>query len=313
MARLIIRTLLQGVLLLLLVTALTFALQSLIPGDPARAILGTGATEQQYLELREQLGLDDPLWLRYVNYWAGVFQGDLGTTMATNIPVGELVVQRLPVTLSLLVLGTLVTILVGVTLGVLSSRSGKGGAVVDVVSLLGLAIPNFWIAIMLVTLFAVTIPLFPATGYVKLEQSPLGWAQALVLPTIAASLTGAAIVAKTTRDSIADSMSGLWVRTLRASGASEGRILWRHALRNAAIPVLSVGHVVFVGLLGASVFIESVFALPGLGSLMVRSVTGHELYVVLGVVLVYTVLVVIANLLTELGYSWANPRVRRAS
>lgn len=311
MLRLLLRSVAQALVLLLIVTALVFVLQSLVPGDAARAILGLNASEEQYLQLRERLGLDLPLWQQFTNYWAGIFQGSLGTTLTSNLPVGDMLIARLPVTLSIVLLGTALTTVMGVLFGVMGARRGKSAAAVDLVSLLGLAIPSFWVAIMLVSVFAVTLRLFPATGYVDFQDSPLGWAHALVLPVLAVSWVGTSIVAKTTRDSISDSLSKLWVRTLRANGAREESILWKHALKNAAIPVLSVTHIVFVGMLGASVYIENVFALPGLGSLMVRSVTSHELYVVVGVVLVFTILVIIGNLLTDLAYGWVNPRVRK--
>lgn len=312
MVRLLTRSLIQAAALVVIVTAVVFVLQGLLPGDVARAILGTGASEQEYLEFREELGLDQPLYVRFADYWLGIFQGTLGTSLRTDLPVGDLLVQRLPVTLSLVLLGTALTLVVGVLLGALGARKGPMGTAVDVVSLLGLAIPTFWIAIMLVSVFAVTFRLFPATGYVEFLDSPFEWMRGLILPVLAVSLTSTSIVAKTTRDSIADNMGRLWVRTLRANGVSERSIVWKHALRNAAIPVLAVTHIVFVGMLGASVFVESVFALPGLGSLMVSSVYGSEIYVVLGVVLVFTIFVVIANVVVDLAYSWVNPRVRKA-
>lgn len=313
MVRLLLRSVVQAVVLVVIVTALTFVLQSFVPGDAARAILGTGASEEQYLALREELGLDLPLFVRFANYWVGIFQGSLGTTLETNLSVGDLLLQRLPTTLSLVLLGTLLTSVVGVLLGVLGTRRGGLGTSVDVLSLLGLAIPSFWIAILLVSLFAITWPLFPATGYVDFTDSPFEWLRALVLPVLALSLMSTSIVAKTTRDSVSDSMGRLWVRTLRANGVSEASIVWKHALKNAAIPILSVANIVVVGMLGASVFVENVFALPGLGSLMVRSVYGHEIYVVVGIVLVFTIIVIIANILADLAYGWVNPRVRKAT
>lgn len=312
MVRLLVRSVLQSVILLLIVTALTFVLQSLVPGDAARVILGTEASEDQYLQLREKLGLDQPLYERFMNYWIGVFQGSLGTTLQANLQVSDLLLQRLPVTLSLVLLGTVVTLVVGVAFGVWGSRRGVTGTAVDVVSLLGLAIPSFWVAIALVSVFAVAFPLFPATGYVAFEDSPIEWLHSLILPVLALSLTSTSIIAKTTRDSVADNMNRLWVRTLRANGVDERSIVWRHALKNAAIPILSVAHIAFVGALGSSVLVENVFALPGLGSLMVVSIYGHDIYVVVGVVLMFTISVVVANILTELGYGWLNPRVRKA-
>lgn len=311
MWRLIGRRLLISVPLVLVVTLLTFLLQSLTPGDTARAILGQNYTPEGYAALRTRLGLDEPLLVRYWEWLVGAFQGDLGTSPVSGLHVGSEILNRLGVTLSLIVGTTLVAGLLGLGLGVLSAlRGGRLGAAVDVLSLAGFAVPGFWLGLVLVTLFAVTVPLFPATGYVDPAESVPRWAWSLVLPVAALALGAVAMVAKQTRDAMDDVLSRDFVHVLRANGASEASIIWRHALRNAAIPVVTVLGLVFVNLLNGTVLVEAVFAMPGLGGLAVTATTQHDLPMIQGVALVFTLIVVVVNLVVDVAYGALNPKVR---
>ncbi|MFT4210930.1 MAG: ABC transporter permease [Microbacterium sp.] len=311
MLRLIGRTILQTVVLLFIVTAVVFVLMSLVPGDAARAILGTTGTEEQYQQLREQLGLDLPLWQQYANYWATLFSGSFGTTLHTHQPVLTSILDRMPITLSLVVGATLVSTIVGILLGVLAATSSRiVRSAVDVVSLLGTALPSYWLAILGVMVFALAVPLLPATGYVDFWSSPVRWAQSLVLPVAALALGGVALIAKTTRDGMLRATNGLYARTLRAGGVSEGAIVWRHALKNSALPILPIVNVMFVSALGGSVFVESIFALNGLGSLIVTAVSAHEIYQVLGVAVIFTVFACATNLIVDVLLGVFDPRLK---
>jgi peptide/nickel transport system permease protein len=198
-----------------------------------------------------------------------------------------------------------------VGLGVLSAaRGGWLGRLVDVLALIGLGLPSFWLGLVLVTLFAVTIRLLPATGYVPLEASPADWARSLVLPVTTLALHGVAVFARQTRDAMLEALSRDFVRALRANGAAEASIVLRHGLRNAAIPVVTVIGLVFVYLLSGTVLVEAVFAMPGLGGLAVQATTQHDLPMIQGVVLVFTLVVVAVNLAVDLAYGWLDPRVR---
>lgn len=311
MLRLVVRRLLISVPLVLVVTLLTFLLQSLAPGDTARAILGENYTPEGYAQLREQLGLNRPLLVQYGDWLFGALRGNLGVSPISGLDVGAEISNRLGVTLSLMVGTAIVAIVAGVTLGVVSAiRGGWLGRTVDVVSLVGYALPNFWFGLVLVTLFAVTFPLFPATGYVPLGTSPGGWLLALTLPVITLGTSALAVVAKQTRDSMSEEMVRNFVHTLHANGVSMPSIIFRHALRNAAIPVVTVLGLMFVGLASGSVFIESVFAMPGLGGLAVQATTQRDVPMIQGVALAFTLIVVVVNLLVDLAYGWLNPKVR---
>lgn len=311
MRRLILRRLAISVPLVLVVSLLTFVLQSLAPGDTARTILGTNYTPQGYQRLREQLGLDEPLLVRYWDWLIGAVRGDLGVSPISGLDVGSEIVNRMGVTLSLIVGTTLVSALAGVALGVLSAvRGGRLGKAIDVFSLLGFAIPNFWLGLILITVFAVAVPLFPATGYVPLSVSGPEWVASLALPVLTLAMAGSAAVAKQTRDAMSDALAADYVLSLRANGASEASIVWRHALRNAAIPVVTVVGLLFVGLLNSTVLVEGVFAMPGLGGLAVQSTTQHDIPMIQGVAVTFTLVVVLVNLGVDLLYGWLNPKVR---
>ncbi|WP_053208159.1 ABC transporter permease [Jiangella muralis] len=318
MFRLITRRLAISAVLLFVISLLTFILQSLAPGDVAETILGSGSgsvgrsySEEQYQQLRQELGLDQPLLVQYWNWLTSAVLGDLGTSPVSGLDVTAAISSRLPVTLSLVALGTLATAIVGVGLGVVSAvRGGRLGRVVDVLSLLGSALPNFWLALLFMALFAVTLGLLPATGFVSFTDSPQGWAESLVLPVTTLVVAGAATFAKQTRDSMLTALTHDSVRMLRANGASEASIVWRHALRNAAIPVVTLVGLVFIGLFSGAVFIENVFALPGIGRLAVQAANQHDLPVVQGVVVALTLVVIVTNLLVDLTYGWLNPKVR---
>jgi peptide/nickel transport system permease protein len=312
MRALIVRRLITAIPLIVAVTAVTFVLESLVPGDTARAIIGASGSPAAYERLRAQLGLNRPLWYQYGHFLNQLVHGNLGTSVFTGEPVSTLLNQRLPVTLSLVILATLFSAVVGVLLGVISAlRGGVIGRAVEVLSLIGLALPSFWIALILVAVFAVTLRAFPATGYVPPTQSVSTWLWALCLPVVALGLAGVAGVAKQTRDSMKDTLARDYIRTLCANGISRRSVIWKHALRNAAIPVVTVVGLVFVGALSAAVFIEAVFVLPGLGSLAVTATNQHDIPVIEGVALYFTVLVVIVNLALDVVYGLLNPKVRR--
>ncbi|MFC5029184.1 ABC transporter permease [Streptomyces sp. DSM 41987] len=311
--RLVIRRLLSSTPLLFMVSALTFVLVSLVPGDPARTIVGQHATEEQYRTVRGQLGLDETLPVQYWHWLVRVFHGDLGSSLFSGEPVTSVLNNRLPVSISLIVAGTVVSGILGVALGLLSAR--RGGflvRIVDGLSLIGLAVPAFWLALVLIAVLAVQLRWFPVTGYVPFADDPAQWARSLVLPVMSLSVGAVAIIAKQTRDSVLDTSTRDFIRVMQANGFSPRSILYRHVLRNAALPVVTVLGVVLVSLLSAAVFVETVFAMPGLGSLTQQATIQHDIPLIQGAVLYITVLVVLVNLLVDLAYGRLDPRVRAA-
>jgi peptide/nickel transport system permease protein len=309
--RLVVRRLLLAVPLIFGVSALTFVLAALIPGDPAYTILGTDATPQSAAALDKEMGFDLPVWVQYWHWLDGALHGNLGTSFVSYQPVTSIIGERLPVTLSLVIGGTVLGALGGITLGVISAvRSGPLGRTTEVVAMLGIAVPNFWLGLVLIELFAVRLRWFPAVGYVSFTASPAGWARSLVLPLLALSAPAFTGIAKQTRDGVRDAMSRPYVTMLRAAGVKEWRIIWIHALRNAAIPVLTFVGMLVIGLTSGTVFVESVFAMSGIGGAAQAATQQHDLAVIQGVALVYCLVVVAVNLLTDLAYGWVNPKAR---
>ncbi|MFC0531660.1 ABC transporter permease [Phytohabitans kaempferiae] len=311
MLRLILRRVLLSVPLIFAVSILTFVLQELAPGDTAQTILGDNYTEESYDYLRHRLGLDQPMHERYLDWLAGALRGDLGVSAISGLDVGHQIAARMGVTVSLAVAATTVSAIVGVALGVVSAvRGGLLGRAVDVLSLIGFATPAFWLGLVLVSVFAVEWRILPATGYVPLTTSVGGWLASLVLPVAALTSSAVATIAKQTRDGMLSALSRDFVHTLRANGATEASIIFRHALRNAAIPVVTVIGLLFVGLMTGVVVIEVTFGMPGLGSLALTAITRHDLPMVQGIVIAFTLIVVVGNLLVDLTYGWLNPKAR---
>lgn len=311
MVHLVLRRLLISVPLVLVVTLLTFLLQSIAPGDTARSILGENYTPEAYQALRQQLGLDQPVLVQYRDWLGGAIHGDLGVSPISGLDVASEISNRLGVTMAL-ILGTAgLAVVVGIGLGVLSAvRGGWLGRAVDVVSLVGFALPNFWLGLVLVTLFAVAVPLLPATGYVPLTTSPTDWVRSLILPVATLAVSGIAVLAKQTRNAMLEELSRNYVHALRANGVSEVSTIFRHALRNAAIPVVTVVGLLLVGLLSGTVLVEAVFAMPGLGGLAIQATSQHDLPTIQGVALTFTLIVVTVNLAVDLTYGLLNPKVR---
>lgn len=314
MVRHIVRWLVSSLVMLFTITALTFVLASMAPGNAARAILSSNSgsyTAQQYQQMRHALGIDQPLAVQYWHWLDGLAHGSLGTDLLSGQPVAQELNARLAPSLSLILGTVLVAGVIGVSLGVISAvRGGVLGRAVDVMSLLGLAVPNFWLALALAELLAVKIQLFPATGYTPLNDSPAAWLRGLTLPVLTLAAGGVAFIAKQTRDSMSEVVSREFIVMLRARGLPQRSVVLRHALRNAAIPVVTLLGLLLVGLLGGTVLVEDVFSIPGLGQQAVTAAGSHDLPVIEGVAFYFTVIVVIANLLVDLSYRLLNPKVR---
>jgi peptide/nickel transport system permease protein len=313
MWRIIRRRLVLSLPLVVIVSAITFALESFVPGDPARALLGVNATPEQYDALRRAMHLDEPLVQQFGLYLRGAVHGDLGHSIFTGESVLRLIGERLPVTLALLIGATLVASAVGVLFGVYSATRGRiSRRVVDVVSLLGNAIPNFWVGLVLATVFAVALGWFPATGYVPFAESGADWLASLVLPVTALAIGGVALIAKVTRDAMLSTLRMDYIRTLRASGVTPRSLVWKHALRNSGLTVATAIGLTMISFIPGTVLVENVFVLPGLGNAVVDATNQHDIPVVQGIALTFTVMVIVVNLLVDIVYGLLNPKVRSA-
>jgi peptide/nickel transport system permease protein len=304
MRKIFLRWLLDAVPLIFLVSLVTFILSSLVPGDLGRVILGYYAPEADVARLNDQLGMNLPLPVRYVRWLASALQGDLGYSVTSGVPVARMLTDRLGITITMVLGALVVAAVVGITLGVVSAlRGGRLGRMVDAISVLGMAIPNFWFALVMVMVFAVDLSFFPATGVEP-------WPFAMILPIVTLGLSTTAPVVKQTRDGVLLELGRDYVQMLRARGVPESTIIIRHVLRNAAAPIITVLGVLMVSLFGGSVLIESVFVIPGLGGLVVFAANTHDIPAVQGVALAYTLMILLATLLTELLYVVVNPRLR---
>lgn len=300
-----------GIVLVVVIPTIAFFLMHLNAGDVARNILGQNATPEQVAKQTDLLGLDRPVWTQFTDYVRHAIHGDLGASYFTGEHITDAMSGRVPVTLSLVLVTTVVAALVSVLLGVVAAvRRGWVDRAVQIVAVVGFALPGFWVAVMLVMLFAVRLPWFPATGYVALLTSPSGWANSLVLPVAALTVGAVANAAQQIRGEVIDTLRQDWVRTLRSRGLSETRVLFRHVLRNAGVSGLTVLALQFVGLLGGAVFVEQIFSLPGIGQVLVTATSQGDIPMVMGVVIVTTVIVVLVNLLIDLSVAFMNPKAR---
>jgi len=299
------------VILLFAVSSLAYLLLYLGAGDIARQILGQEATQEQVQQLNTRLGLDQPLFQRYFSWLTGAVTGNFGASWFTNQPVIAAITSRLAVTLSLVIGTVVLTAVVGTALGVWAARKrGAADRTVQIVSVLGFAIPGFLIAIFLVNLFALNLKLFKPTGFVPITQSFPGWLSTVTLPIIALAIGAIAAIAAQVRGSVIDTMRQDWVRTLRSRGLSENRVLYKHVLRNAGGPALAVLAVQFVGLMGGAVIVEQIFAIPGLGPIATQSTGQGDIPLVMGLVVVTAAIVVIVNIVIEILHGFLNPKAR---
>ena len=311
MLRFVVRRLAAGLVLVVVLSSFAYLLLYISAGNIARNILGQSATEETVALKKQELGLDQPLLTRFGDWVSNALQGDLGVSWISGQPVTEALTSRVAVTLSLVIGATLVTAVVSVALGVLAAkRRGWADRLAQVVAVLGFAIPGFLVALGLVLVFAINLGWFEPTGYTQFSESPTGWLSSITLPVIALALGGIAGVSAQIRGSMIDALRLDYVRTLRSRGLSERRVVYKHVLRNAAGPGLSVLGLQFVGLLSGAVIIEVIFAIPGLGQATVLATVQGDIPLVMGVVLVTVVLVVILNLVVDLLQGWLNPKVR---
>jgi peptide/nickel transport system permease protein len=309
--RFVLRRLTSGVVLIVVLATVTFLLLYLSGGNIARRILGEQATPQAVAAEKAQLGLNRSLLAQYGDWASHAIHGDLGASWFTGQPVAQAITSRLTVTLSIVIGATIVTAIVSVVLGVIAAtRRGWADRLVQVLSVLGFAIPGFVLALGLVTIFAINLGWFNPTGYVKFTDSPSGWLSSITLPVIALSIGSIAGVAAQVRSSVIDGLRQDYVRTLRSRGLSERRVVYKHVLRNAAGPALSVLALQFVGLLGGAVIVETIFAIPGLGQVAVGATGQGDIPLVMGLVLATAIIVVIVNLVVDLLQGWLNPKVR---
>jgi peptide/nickel transport system permease protein len=312
MLRLVIQRLLALIPLLFIVSVLTFSFTSLLPADPADLIVGEQGTPEQYAAVRERLGLNQPIVTRYLRWVDRAAHGDLGTSFFNSVKVTDALMQRLPTTVSLTAVSALIAIIVGFAAGIAAALRPR--SLVDRFATLGAtfgqAVPNFWFGLLLAAIFAVGLRWFPATGFTPITQSPWDWLRSVTLPALALGLASSAAIARQVRSSMVGVLQQDYIRAARAQGLSRRRVIFKHALKNALVPVVAVLSFQITVLLGGALIVEQVFAINGLGTLAITAVRRQDIPMIQGLVLVMVGLVVIVQLATDLIYGYLNPKAR---
>ncbi|MBX3529584.1 MAG: ABC transporter permease [Rhizobiaceae bacterium] len=306
------RRLLSAIPVLAVVSVITFLLMWLIPGDISAELGGTEATPEILERIREQFGLNKPILERAAQWYGALFQGDLGHSYLLNRSVADAVFERLPVTLSLAALGLVLASVFGVLLGILAAV--RHNSWVDqssmVGALIGLSIPDFWFGLVLIIVFGVLLGWLPTGGYVPITEDFLGWVRSMTLPALTLAFTQMGVIARMTRSSMLDVLDQDFIRTARAKGMSAYTVVFKHALRNALVPIVTVMGLTAGVLLSGAVVIESVFSLPGVGRLIVGSIQRRDFPIIQGGLLVTACVFVFVNLVVDILYGWLDPRVR---
>jgi peptide/nickel transport system permease protein len=311
MGRVIIHRVLLTIPLLFIVSAVTFIVEAVTPGSAASVLLGTTDTPAQVAQVNKELRLNQPIYIQYWDWLINAVHGDFGVSLFSQQSVSSILWQRVPITLSLVIPSIFLIISIGVFIGVVAAiRGGRTRRILDAAALSGFAVPNFWLALMLLALFAVRLGWFPATGYESPTASLSGWVSSLVLPVIALSAGTITVVAQQTTDAMTEVMNRPFIRSLESYGLPRWSVTLRHGLKNAAIPIMTVAALLFIGLLSGTVFVEQIFGLPGLGSEAVQATGTHDVAVVQGIAIYFAIAVVIVNLMVDLAALAVDPRQR---
>lgn len=297
---------------LFLVTLILFTLTHISGADPAQIMAGTNATPETIQMIRENLGLDQPLYKQYMDWVVDLLHGDLGTSYYRNESVASLLGRYFQPTLFLAIYSEIISIVIGIPLGILQARN-KGAAtatIISTVTLIGLSIPGFLLGLYLMFMFCVQVQLFPVSGYTPITDGLADHLSSMVLPSLALGLSQAALITRTTNASMLEVLNAEYIKTARAKGVSEHKILWKHALRNAIIPIITVCGQSFAVLFGGAVVIEMIFNISGIGTLVYDSISNRDYSIIQGAVLVIALVYVVINLLVDILYGIEDPRVR---
>jgi peptide/nickel transport system permease protein len=312
MARIILRRCASAVPILLIVSLVTFGLMRLIPGDASAAIAGLSATPEQIATIRAQLGLDQPFAVQLFRWYSGLLHGDLGRSLLLGQPVVEATLLRLPVTLALSAYALVLTLLLGLASGILAAL--KQNSWVDQAAMLfamfGISMPSFWLGLMMILIFAVHLGWLPTGGYIALADDPIGWLRTSTMPAISLAMLQAGLLARITRSTMLEVLRQDYIRTARAKGLPQRLVVFKHALANALIPITTVIGIIVSLLISASVVIETLFSIPGMGQLLTQAVLSRDYPMVQGGLLIVTALLVLINLIVDVGYALLDPRVR---
>jgi len=312
MGKYILSRLGQSLAVIFLVTVIVFTLMHILPGDPISIYLGETATPEQIEYYTQMFGLDQPLHVQYLKWIGGLLKGEMGRSITYSIDVKALLAKRVVCTLSVTLPAFFLSICIGVTLGVISAtnRGKKLDSIITSCANVGIAIPSFWVGIILVYFFALTLKVLPVQGYTSFMENPIEYLRKLVMPVIVLSLGQIASLTRQTRSAMLEVVSQDYIRTARSKGITEKRVIYRHALRNALIPIVTLLGNSIGMLIGGTVIIENLFVIPGVGSLMMTSIINKDYMVVQNVTFIIALAVVLCNLFVDILYGYIDPRIR---
>ena len=315
MTRYILHRLIASIPVIFLVTLIAFSIMQLVPGDPAAVIAGANATQEEVELVRQQLGLNEPFLVRLLHWYGSLLQGDLGQSILLQRSVTSAIIERIPVTLSLTAYAMVLTVTFGVAAGIVAAvyRGSWVDQACMATALLGVSLPNFWLALILIFAFAVGLGWFPTGGYVPFSEDPVGWLKALTLPAFTLGFLQMGLLARITRSSMLEVLNQDYVRTARAKGLPSWQVINRHALRNVVVPVVTVIGIITSHMVSGSVVIETIFSLPGIGRLVIQGILRRDYPVIQGGLLVTAVAFVLINLIVDVLYSRLDPRIRLAA
>ncbi|MFM1652587.1 ABC transporter permease [Brevibacillus sp. B_LB10_24] len=309
--RFLLRRLMYVIPMLLVTTLVVFSLILLIPGDPAVSLLGENATQEKIEQLRHQLGLDQPVLVQYADWLGKAVQGDLGKSLFTGEVVSDSVAAHLGITFQIVVVAMIFSFLIGMIFAIASII--RPNSWLDYITrffgTLGTAVPNFWLAMLLVLAFSIKLGWLPATGFVSISDSPVDFFKSVLLPAVSLGAFGAAQITRQLRSSLLEVLGTDYIRTAYSKGLLLWSVIWKHGVRNALLPVVTTAGLLFGNLLGATVVIETIFAIPGMGQLAVNSILQRDFPMLQGVVLVMVVMVLVINFLTDVIYGILDPRI----
>jgi peptide/nickel transport system permease protein len=312
MAGVAFRRLLSAIPVLLIVSLISFGLMRLIPGDPAAAIAGIAATPAQIEQLRRDLGLDQPVWMQLLHYYEGLLRGDLGRSLLLGKGVFAATMERLPVTIGLSLYALVFTLLIGIASGIIAAL--RQNSWIDqaamMFAMIGISVPNFFLGLLMIILFAVHLGWLPSGGYVPFSEDPFGWLASTTMPAFSLALLQAGLLARITRSSMLEVLRQDYIRTARAKGLPGRRVILKHALANALIPIVTVVGIIVSLLLSGAVVTEALFSIPGMGQLLTQAVLNRDYPMVQGGLLLVTTFLVLVNITVDVLYAVLDPRVR---
>jgi peptide/nickel transport system permease protein len=306
------RRLLSAIPVLLIVSLITFGLMRLIPGDPAAAIAGSGATPAEIERLRRDLNLDQPVLMQLVDYYQGLAQGNLGRSLLLGTGVFAATMERLPVTIGLSLYALVFTLLIGLASGIIAALRQNTWAdqAAMMFAMIGISVPNFFLGLLMIILFAVHLGWLPSGGYVPFSNDPMGWLQSLAMPAFSLALLQAGLLARITRSSMLEVLRQDYIRTAKAKGLSQRKVVLKHALSNALIPIVTVVGIIVSLLMSGAVVTEALFSIPGMGQLLTQAVLSRDYPMVQGGLLLVTTFLVMVNIAVDVLYAVLDPRVR---